>query len=97
MTRAEVKEVVLVPCVAWAGLMLAVVFTTLYANLPNGPQKPAVALGVASLQAFLSALVFMRLGKASTLVRLTAAVGFLWLSFLFIFAFADYLTRPYPM
>ena len=97
MTREQLKEVILVPCAAWGGLALAIVFTCLYANIPGGPQKTAVALAVASLQALASGIIFMRLGKSSALVRLTAAAGFLWLSFLFIFAFADYLTRPYPM
>jgi hypothetical protein len=35
----------------------------------------------------------MRLDRASALVRITAAVGFLWLSFLFIFTFADFVMR----
>ena len=39
-------------------------------------------------------LYFMRLNRSSALVRLTAIAGVFWLSFLFIMAGADYLTRP---
>lgn len=97
MTREQRKTVIFVPCAAWAGLALAVVFTALYAHIPRVPAKPAVTLAIAGAQMLASGLIFMRLDKSSALVRLTAAVGLAWLSFLFIFSFADYLTRPYPM
>lgn len=96
MTRRQWREVVLVPLAAWAALAAAIAVTCLYANLPNGPLKPAVALAIAAGQALVSGVLFMRLGRASALVRLAAAAGFLWLSLLFILAFADYLTRAYP-
>ena len=39
-------------------------------------------------------VVFMRLNRASALVKLTAAAGLVWLSFLFLIGSADFLTRP---
>jgi cytochrome c oxidase subunit 4 len=50
-------------------------------------------LAIAAFKVILIAAFFMRLDRASALVRITAAVGFLWLSFLFIFAFADFMMR----
>jgi caa(3)-type oxidase subunit IV len=93
MTRKELKSVVLVPLATWAGLCLALAATATYAFLPDAPVKPIIALAIAAFKVTLIAAFFMRLDRASPLVRLTAAVGFLWLSFLFVFAFADYLMR----
>ena len=39
-------------------------------------------------------VVFMRLNRSSALVKLTAAAGLVWLSFLFLIGSADFLTRP---
>jgi caa(3)-type oxidase subunit IV len=93
MTRRQLERVVLVPLATWAGLCLALTATAVYAFVPDAPIKPVVALAIAALKVFLIAAFFMRLDRASVLVRLTASVGFLWLSFLFIFAFADFATR----
>ncbi|MGH6957560.1 MAG: hypothetical protein ACREEW_12925 [Caulobacteraceae bacterium] len=96
MTRHQLRHVVLVPLAAWAALGVAIVATCLYANWPHGPQKAAVTLLIAAAQALVSGVLFMRLDQASPLVRFAAVSGFVWLSYLFIFAFADYLTRAYP-
>jgi caa(3)-type oxidase subunit IV len=93
MTRTELKSVVLVPLATWAGLCLALAATAAYAFIPDAPIKPVAALAIAAFKVFLIAAFFMRLDRASALVRLTAVAGFLWLSFLFIFAFADYAMR----
>jgi cytochrome c oxidase subunit 4 len=85
--------VLLVPLATWASLCLALAATAAYAYLPGAPVKPVAALAVAALKVILIAAFFMRLDRASALVRITAAVGFLWLSFLFIFAFADFMMR----
>jgi caa(3)-type oxidase subunit IV len=81
------------PVLAWAGLMLLLGLNLLLAVLPLGPFKLAANLAVAALQAVIMALVFMRLNRASWLVRLGAASAFLWISLMFILAFADTLTR----
>jgi cytochrome c oxidase subunit 4 len=93
VTGSQLKHVVLVPLAAWAGLATAIVVTCVYANLPQTPAKPLVTLLIAAGQAAASALVFMRLDKASSLLRLTALAGLAWLSLLFILSFGDYLTR----
>ena len=61
---------------------------------PLGAAKFAVNFIVAGLQVVLVGLFFMRLNRASSLVRLTAVAGLFWLTFLFIMAGTDYLTRP---
>lgn len=93
MTQRELKSVLLVPLATWAGLCLALAATAAYAFLPDAPVKPVVALAIAAFKVILIAAFFMRLDRASALVRITAAVGFLWLSFLIIFAFADFMMR----
>jgi cytochrome c oxidase subunit 4 len=93
VTRRQLKHVILVPLGAWAALAAAILITCVYANLPQTPAKPAIALLIAAAQAVVSALVFMRLDRASALLRLTALAGLAWLSLLFILSFGDYLTR----
>ena len=39
------------------------------------------------------ALIFMRLRDSAVLVRLVAATSLLWVVFLFVLSFSDYLTR----
>jgi cytochrome c oxidase subunit IV len=96
MTGRQFRQVILTPAIVWLVIAAAITATSLYASLPNGPQKPAVSLAIAGAQAILSGVVFMRLDKAAALVRLAAMAGFLWLSLLFILSFGDYLTRPWP-
>lgn len=86
----------LVPVLTWLGLLLALAGTFTYAFLPGAPAKPWVGLAVAALKATLIALFFMRLTRAAPLIKLTAAVGLLWLSLLFILGFCDFLTRLTP-
>ncbi|HEX4182170.1 MAG TPA: hypothetical protein VHY34_02805 [Caulobacteraceae bacterium] len=95
MTRDQFKAVLLTPLVVWAALCLALTASALYAFLPAVPVKSLVAMVIAGFKMALIGAFFMRLDRASALVRITAAVGFVWLSFLFIFAFADYLTRAH--
>jgi cytochrome c oxidase subunit 4 len=47
------------------------------------------------IQMILVLLFFMRLRTCANLVRLAAAVGFVWLFILFTLAFSDYLTRQW--
>lgn len=92
MTR-ETRHVLLFPLLTWAGLLLLLAATLGYAYLPDAPAKSAVGLAVAAAKAGLIAAVFMQLRSASTLVRLAATIGLGWLSLLFLFGFADFLTR----
>ncbi|ASK34350.1 Caa(3)-type oxidase subunit IV [Alcanivorax sp. N3-2A] len=50
-------------------------------------------LAMAALMAASIALIFMRLRDSAVLVRLVAATSLLWVVFLFVLSFSDYLTR----
>jgi caa(3)-type oxidase subunit IV len=64
-----------------------------YALLPGMPGKLGVSLAIVAVQASMILGAFMKLGGSSALVRVTALVGAVWLSFLFLMSFADLLTR----
>ena len=64
-----------------------------YAYWPSGPAKFGAGLGIATVKAALIATIFMQLRKSSALVHLAAAAGGAWLTLLFLFSFADFLTR----
>jgi cytochrome c oxidase subunit 4 len=96
MARRDPPSVLLVPLVTWAGLLVALAATVSYAFLPNAPIKPWVGLSIAAIKAVLIGLFFMRLTRAAGLVRVTAVVGLLWLSLLFVLGFCDFLTRLAP-
>ena len=81
------------PLVVWALILAALAVNVALAFAPLGRAKPFVSFSVAGGQVILMGLVFMRLNRASPLVRLTAVAGFFWLAFLFLMAGADYFTR----
>ena len=90
---SERRTIVLGAIGIWAALFLLGASSLAYALIPGLPLKLPVALVVVVLQAALVLGGFMRLGKASALVRMTALIGIVWLSFLFLMSFADLWTR----
>ena len=82
------------PALVWVALLALLAVNIGLTFLPLGRAKTAVNLAVAVVQASLMFAVFMRLNRASALVRLAAAAGLVWLSFLFLIGSADFLTRP---
>ena len=82
------------PALVWVGLLGLLAVNIGLTFLPLGRAKTPVNLAVAVVQASLMFVVFMRLNRASALVKLTAAAGLIWLSFLFLIGSADFLTRP---
>ncbi len=92
--EAPSSTVILGPALVWVGLLALLAANIGLTFLPLGRAKTAVNLGVAIVQASLMFAVFMRLNRASALVKLTAAAGLVWLSFLFLIGSADFLTRP---
>ncbi len=92
--EAPSSTVILGPALVWIGLLALLAVNIGLTFLPLGRTKTAVNLAVAIVQASLMFVVFMRLNRASALVKLTAAAGLVWLSFLFIIGSADFLTRP---
>lgn len=81
------------PVLTWIALMALLAINAALAFLPLGRAKLGVNLGVAVVQVALLGFFFMRLDKASWLVRLTALAGLFWLVFLFALAGSDYLSR----
>jgi caa(3)-type oxidase subunit IV len=90
---SERRAILLKPLIVWGVLLLLAAISLTYALLPGMPLKPAFALGIVLVQATLVLGALMNLGRASTLVRMTAAAGIVWLGFLFLMTFADLWTR----
>lgn len=61
--------------------------------MPLAAMAIPLQLSLAALMAVLVAVIFMRLSTATTLLRVIASMISLWILFLFLFTFADYLTR----
>jgi cytochrome c oxidase subunit 4 len=80
------------PALAWVALMVLLAMSVGIAELPLGPLKLPLNLAVVAVQAVVMGLVFMRLNRASALVRLAAVGGFLWIALMFVLTFAAVLT-----
>ena len=93
MTREERRHVILAPLLVWLELLALLGATIAYAYVPGAPVKVEVALMIGAAKAGLIAILFMQLRRASGLVRMAAVAGLCWASLLYLFAFADYLTR----
>ena len=93
MTREQRSHVLWQPLKIWAALMVLLASTFGYAYLPGAPLKPEMALAIAAIKASLVAIVFMQLREATWIVRLAAMAGLVWVSFLYVIAFSDFLTR----
>lgn len=89
----DFHHIVIRPLAVWGGLLLLLLLSIGYAYVPGGPAKLEIGLLVAAAKLALIAEVFMELRKASPLVRVAAAAGAFWLGLLFLFSFADFLTR----
>ena len=81
------------PLLVWGALMILLGLTVLAAMAPLGPFKTSTSLAIAGVKVILIAVVFMKLNRATNLVRLAAVAGLIWASFLFILAGLDYLAR----
>jgi cytochrome c oxidase subunit 4 len=57
------------------------------------PANIVIALVIAVIKATVIVLYFMHVKYSSRLTQIFAGAGLVWLSLLFIFAFADYFTR----
>lgn len=87
------ESVFTAPVVVWAILLVLLFSSVGAAFAPLGSFKTSTSLGIAGIKVILIALVFMRLNRASNLVRLAAGIGIVWASFLFLLAGADYISR----
>ena len=77
----------------WLALLALLAASGASAWLPLGWINGAISLAIAAIKALLVLVVFMRLRRAHSLVRLTAATGLGTLLLLFALAGADYATR----
>lgn len=93
MTREQRAHVVIAPLKVWAALLALLGLTLGYAYWPDAPLKAEASIAIAIAKALLIALLFMQLRRADWLVRLAAIAGVTWVSFLYVIAFSDYLTR----
>lgn len=93
MNRDTRRQVILVPLFVWAALIGLLAVTIAYAYIPGAPARAGVGLLIGAAKAVLIAVFFMQLRRATGLVRLAALAGLVWLSFLFLFSFADWMTR----
>ena len=82
------------PAAVWAALVLLALMSLGAAYFPPGPIKTPAVLAIAAIMVVLLWLFLMDLIGSDTLVRLIAAAGLLWLSFMFALTFSDYLFRP---
>ncbi len=86
-----------VPIRTYAAVCLALLFLTgltfAVSYLDLGSWNIVAALAIAATKASLVVWFFMHLSHATTLNRLTAGAGLLWLAFMLTFTLADYLSR----
>jgi caa(3)-type oxidase subunit IV len=81
------------PTAAWAALVLLALATLDAAYRPLDALNTPLNLAIAAIMVILLWLFLMDLVGSATLIRLIAAAGLLWLSFMFALTFSDYLFR----
>lgn len=81
------------PLLVWLALIVLLGVNVALSQLPANSPRAFANLVLAAVQAMLMFLVFMRLNRSSTLVRLTAGAAFFWMIFLFTMSGADFFTR----
>lgn len=81
------------PVAVWVALVLLAVLSLDAAYLPRHAFGTLASLAIAATMVILLWLFLMDLIGSAALVRLIAAAGLLWLSFMFALTFSDYLSR----
>jgi caa(3)-type oxidase subunit IV len=82
------------PTVVWTALVLLALATLDAAYRPLDALNTPLNLAIAGIMVVLLWLFLMDLLGSATLLRLIAATGLIWLSFMFALTFSDYLFRP---
>jgi cytochrome c oxidase subunit 4 len=77
----------------WLGLLALLAFTLGTAYLRLGWFNGVINLVVAIAKALLVMTIFMHLRSSHVVLRVCAAVGFVWITILIGLALADYLAR----
>lgn len=78
---------------AWITLIVLLALTFGSSFLPLGKGLVFVNYGIAITKTAIVLWIFMEMRERDGFQRLALAVGFIWLSFLFILSFSDILTR----
>jgi cytochrome c oxidase subunit 4 len=81
------------PALVWVTLVLLTFVSIDAAYRPPSGFNTPLNFAIAGIMVILLWLFLMDLIGSATLVRLIAAAGFLWLSFMFALTFSDYLFR----
>jgi cytochrome c oxidase subunit 4 len=81
---------------AWAALLALLALTIAASFAPLGHALPFVSYGIAIAKTAIVVWIFMELRARDGLQRIALAIGFVWLTILFVLLFADNLTRGWP-
>ncbi len=77
----------------WLALLALLALSAASSLVDMGLANPVSNFGIAGVKAALVLLVFMRIGRSATVVRIAAVAGLLWLSLLVGLGLADFVTR----
>jgi cytochrome c oxidase subunit IV len=75
----------------WLALLILLGLTFGAAHLPLGGFNVVIGLAIAGIKVTLVTVIFMGLGKSSSLIRLAAAAGVFWLTIMFVLTLTDVL------
>lgn len=92
--RREIREAAKVPALGLLALLILLAINILLAFLSVGWIRPLIAPLISAVMAVILLAWYMRLTRATIVLRLVAAVGFLWLALLIGLSLTDYLARP---
>ena len=81
------------PLTVWIGLIALLAISAASAYRPLGPANAAINLAIGAAMIVLLATFLMNLRWSSALVRICAVSGLVWLTFMFVLTFTDYLSR----
>ena len=81
------------PLAVWIILLALLAVSVGSAFIPLGRFNAAVNLAIAAIMVCMLAAFLMNLRWSSALVRIFAPSGLLWLVFMFVLIFTDYLSR----
>lgn len=77
----------------WLALLALLLLSFQVAYLKLGPWTTIIGIAIALIKAALVAVLFMELTTASTLTRLAAAAGLVFLASLFLLTLTDVISR----
>lgn len=83
------------PGIVWLVLLALFVLTLGSAYVPLGDGNLVVNLTIAAVMIALLVTFLMDLRNSNALIRIVAAAGLFWTSFMFVLTFNDYLSRHY--